>query len=116
VEEPKPPALQRRDVVYAENFYYSLANVLHYGLIEFGPFVAENFSLEIERITQMLSNFYLSYPENRFLITKVKMYRNIILGNYLILYRIKPDKIEVLAIYHSSVKPSKLKKLRKIKP
>jgi toxin ParE1/3/4 len=112
----KPPGIKTKRVVFAENFYATLINVLRFGLEEFGSSVAYNFNIEIEHKTQMLSQLYLAYPENRFLPTKSKMYRNIILGKYLILYRIKPDRVEVLAIYHSSVKPTKVKKMRSVKP
>lgn len=114
--ERKPQGHKIKRVIFAEHFYFTLVRVLTYGLEEFGSVVAYNFNMEIESKTQMLSNLYLAFPENKFIPTKTKMYRNIILGKYLILYRIKPTTIEVLAIYHSSIKPSKIKKLRSVKP
>ncbi|MDD2635104.1 MAG: type II toxin-antitoxin system RelE/ParE family toxin [Bacteroidales bacterium] len=114
--ERKPQGRKIKRVVFAEHFYFTLVKVLTYGLTEFGSFVAYNFNIEIERKTQMLSSLYLTFPENKFLPTKTKRYRNIILGKYMILYRIKPTTVEVLAIYHSSIKPSRIKKLRSVKP
>ncbi|MBN2777880.1 MAG: type II toxin-antitoxin system RelE/ParE family toxin [Bacteroidales bacterium] len=114
--ERKPTENKIKKVVFAEHFYFTLVEVLTYGLEEFGSVVAYNFNMEIESTTQNLSNLYLAFPENKFLPTKTKIYRNIVLGKYMILYRIKPTTVEVLAIYHSSIKPSKIKKLRSLKP
>ena len=112
----KPQGHKIKRVVFAEHFYISLLQVLTYGLTEFGSVVAYNFNKEIERKTQMLSNLYLAFPENKFLPTKTQIYRNIILVKYMILYRIRLTTVEVLAIYHSSIKPSQIKKLRSVKP
>jgi hypothetical protein len=96
--ESKPQGYKIKRVVFSEHFYFTLVQVLNYGLEEFGSVVAYNFNIEIERKTKLLSNLYLTFPENRYLPTKSKMYRNIILGKYMILYRIKPNTVEVLAI------------------
>jgi toxin ParE1/3/4 len=103
-------------VVTSSYFIATQDSVVEYGAIEFGVALAISLDNEIEKRVQGLSNLYELYPENKFLPTKTKMYRNIILGKYLILYRIKPSTVEVLAIYHSSIRPSKVKKLRSVKP
>jgi toxin ParE1/3/4 len=82
----------------------------------FGLNIANIFLLNVQKNIKTLSTQYQFHPENKFLPTKTKIYRNIILGKYMILYRIKPTTVEVLAIYHSSIKPSKIKKLRNVKP
>ena len=63
-----------------------------------------------------LETQYLLHPECRHLETKTKMYRNIILGSYLIIYRIRAHKIEVLRAFHGSRSPKIIKLVRKIKP
>lgn len=103
-------------VITSNYFVATQDDVVEYGAIEFGVALAIKLDTEIEKRVQGLSNLYELYPENKFLPTKTKMYRNIILGKYMILYRIKPTTVEVLAIYHSSIKPSRIKKLRSIKP
>jgi plasmid stabilization system protein ParE len=83
---------------YAEN--YSLA-------------FAEKFRIEFyETVKTVHPNPYI-YPECRFLPTKTQMYRNIIWGNYLIVYKIKSKTIEILSLFHTKPKPSKVKRLRK---
>lgn len=52
--EGAPQRCKVKRVVYAEHFYYSLIQVLTFGLEEFGSVVAYNFNIEIERKTQML--------------------------------------------------------------
>ncbi|HAH54103.1 MAG TPA: hypothetical protein DCM02_02135 [Flavobacterium sp.] len=47
--------------------------------------------------------------------TKSKKYRNIIFGSYLIIYRITPNRIEVLRAFHGSRSPKIIKKSRSIK-
>jgi toxin ParE1/3/4 len=46
--------------------------------------------------------------------TKTKKYRNVILGSYLIIYRIRPNSIEVLRAFHGSRSPKTIGKIRKI--
>jgi hypothetical protein len=58
---------------------------------------------------------YLSHPECRFLKTKAKKYRNIVWNNYLIVYKINKNLIEVLSLFHTKQNPTKLKSIRRIK-
>ena len=62
----------------------------------------------MKKVDSILLNPYI-YPECRFLPTKTQIYRNIIWGNYLIIYRIKKDVIEVLSFFHAKQKPSKIR-------
>jgi len=63
-----------------------------------------------------LDGQYLMFPEVRFLFTKNKKYRNIILGSYLIIYRIETEKVEVLRIFHSSqCTPQNIATVKRIK-
>ena len=55
------------------------------------------------------------YPECRFMPTKTQIYRNIVWGNYLIIYKIKKESIEVLSVFHTKQKPAKVKLVRKRK-
>ena len=67
-----------------------------------------------KEILKILPNPYI-YPECRFLPTKTQIYRNIIWGNYLIIYRIKKDVVEVLSLFHTKQKPSRIKLAKKRK-
>jgi toxin ParE1/3/4 len=90
-------------VAVSEQYGDDLKNVLQYGLETYGYSGALAFYDNIERLVANLESEYFMYPECRFLITKSKIYRNIILESYLIIYRIASDRIEVLRVFHSSI-------------
>lgn len=58
---------------------------------------------------------YLAYSACRFLPTKNNIYRNIIWGNYLIVYKILRKEILVLGVFHAKQNPAKLKAYRRVK-
>ena len=77
--------------------------------------VAHNFKNSfVEKVDSILPD-YLAYAECRFLPTKNKIYRNIIWGNYLIIYKILKKEILVLGVFHAKQNPAKLKSYRRIK-
>jgi plasmid stabilization system protein ParE len=103
-------------VVVSELYNGDLKNILQYGLETFGYSGALAFYDNIERLVANLESEYFMYPECRFLITKSKIYRNIILESYLIIYRIADSKVEVLRVFHSSIYTrSRVGSVRKIK-
>ena len=91
-------------VVTTAVFDIMLFNAVDFGEQIFGVNIANTFLLNVRKSIKTLSAQHEFYPENKFLPTKTKM------------YRIKPTTVEVLAIYHSSISPSKIKKLRSVKP
>ena len=103
-------------VVVSEKYHDDLKNILQYGIETFGNDSAIMFYENMERLIDNLGLDYYMYPECRFLTTKSKMYRNIILKSYLIFYRITPNRIEVLRVLHSSAcTTSRIHLVRKIK-
>lgn len=103
-------------VVVSEQYSDDLKNIFQYGSETFGNASALLFYDNIERLVKNLEIEYFMYPECRFLVTKSKMYRNIILESYLIIYRITPNRIEILRAFHSSAcTTSKIRFVRKIK-
>lgn len=104
-----------RPVVVSDLAIESLESIYTYGLETFSYSSATVFIEELyDRINQ-LSSDYLYHPICRFIPTKTGIYRNLQHGRYLVIYRIKPERIEVLNIIHSSRSPSKIKATRKIK-
>lgn len=93
-----------------------LLDIYEYGEATFGQKLAESFIDENYRLLDNLETQYLLDPECRHLETKTKMYSNIILGSYLIIYRIRANKVEVLRAFHRSRSPKIIKQVRKIKP
>ncbi len=71
----------------------------------------DEFQQQIENILPS----YLANPECRFLPTPNHIYRNVIWGNYLIVYKIRSKEILVLGIFHTKQNPNKLKSYRRVK-
>ena len=93
---------------------FDIPSLFFYGMDTFGLKAADAFMEELfDRVAQ-LETHYLLHPECRHLKTKTKIYRNIIFASYLIIYRIKAQKIEVLRAFHGSRSPKEIKKVRKI--
>lgn len=87
---------RKKEVVTSYPFdNFDLIDIYEYGLVEFGEKLASAFISEIYKYIEKLETEYLRHPECRHLETKTKIYRNIILGSYLIIYRIRPNRIEV---------------------
>ena len=101
--------------VTSVKFRKSRSEVYYYGLQTFGYFQAERYNQKIEKAIESLPEYYLAYPECRFLATKSRKYRNIILDAHLIIYRVTAERIEVLDILHSASSIRKIRGVRKIR-
>ena len=106
---------KQKEVVRSSFYLYDIQDIFEYGEATFGEKAAIYFYQEIKSIVKRLETEYLLHPECRHLETKTKIYRNIILGSYLIIYRIRTNKIEVLRAFHRSHSPKILKTVKKIK-
>lgn len=105
-----------KKVVYSSTFYDDLKAVYLYGNETFGERMADFFQEQILHYTHGLSYLFNMHPECRHLETKTQIYRNIILGKYLVIYRIRSEKIEVLRTFHGSQNPKIFIAIKKIKP
>lgn len=107
--------ITKKKVVKSVYYYKDIQDIFEYGEATFGEKAALSFFDELLIATHRLEFQYLLHPECRHLETKTKKYRNIILGSYLIIYRITPTRIEVLRAFHSSRSPKSIKESRSIK-
>lgn len=105
----------KKKVVKSIYYYKDIQDIFEYGEAAFGEKAALFFYEEIFSNVEKLESQYYLHPECRHLETKTKKYRNIILGSYLIIYRITPNRIEVLRAFHSSRSPKTIKKAKDIK-
>lgn len=103
-------------VVRSSVFTADVADIYDYGLDTFGQHVAETLLIDIYQSIAELPQSYLIYPECRQIPTKTQIYRNIIVGKYLIIYRITSKRIEVLRAIRGSIAPALIKRTRSIKP
>lgn len=104
-----------REVIFSNIAYQDLAEIYNYGLSTFGENLARIFLQNIYQKTDDLPTYFLSYPECRHLKTKTQIYRNIIMGKYLLICRLRPDKIEILRALDGRQKVKTIKSTRKIK-
>lgn len=95
-------------------FSIDVDNIFQYGIETFGIKQAEIYENEIWQLVESLSHNYLLFPECRYLPSKSKMYRWIILDAHLIIYRITETEIQVLRIVHEKRSISKIKAIRRI--
>jgi plasmid stabilization system protein ParE len=79
---------QIRKVVISNIAIHSLEQIYEYGIETFAYNAATVFIEELYDRIDQLSTGYLLYPECKFLQTQSKIYRNLIHGNYLVIYRI----------------------------
>lgn len=106
---------KERKVSLSSVFEEDIADIFDYGLETFGKNLADLFIATIYQHLNELPLLYLIHPECRHLETKTQIYRNIILGKYLIIYRIRANKIEILRALHGSQSPKVIKATKKIK-
>ncbi|MBW8326572.1 MAG: type II toxin-antitoxin system RelE/ParE family toxin [Prolixibacteraceae bacterium] len=91
-------------------------NIYQYGLEVFGLKQTKLYEDEIWQLVDFLSNNYLLFPECRFLTTKAKLYRWIILDAHYVIYRITTKRIEVLRVMSSRMSITEIKRTRRIRP
>lgn len=106
---------ERREVRISEQFDLDIISLYKYGEEVFGSIAAKSFIADIYSRVISLDTMYLLHVECRHLPTKSKTYRNIIIGSYLIIYRITPEHVDVLRILHSHSSIRRIKTSRQIK-
>lgn len=106
---------RKKEVVRSVFYSNDIQAIFEYGEATFGEKSALSFFQDLLIIVRNLESQYYLHPECRHLVTKSKKYRNIILGSYLIIYRITSNRIEVLRAFHSSRSPKTIKDSKKIK-
>ena len=107
---------ERKEVRISVQFDLDIISLYTYGEEVFGSVAAKSFIADIYSRVWSLDRMYLLHVECRHLPTKNKIYRNIILGSYLIIYRIKAECVEVLRILHSHSSIKRIKSTRQIRP
>jgi plasmid stabilization system protein ParE len=84
----------KKEVIRSKYYLLDIQDIFEYGEMTFGENAALNFYEDLKLMVRNLETQYLLHPECRHLETKNKQYRNIILGAYLIIYRIKPTQLK----------------------
>lgn len=104
-----------KKIVYSIVYYEESESVYSYGVETFGDILSDLFFARLQSIVDELEYHYDLHPESKHIPTKGKIYRNIIFGKYIVIYRITPQRIEVLTLLHASRSVTKIKTARSIK-
>ena len=96
-------------------FNYDLDDIYQYGLETFGLAQARLYEDKIWKLIAILSHNYLLFPECRYLVTKSKMYRWIILDSHLIIYRITGSQVQALRLLHAKRSITKIRASRSVR-
>lgn len=106
---------KRKKVIVSEQFTEDVKAVFSYGEELFGTVAARSFVTDLYNKLHRLDREWELNPECRHLPTKDQRYRNIVLGKYLIIYRVRESDILVLRILHGRSSITKIKSSRSIK-
>ncbi|MEI6576805.1 MAG: type II toxin-antitoxin system RelE/ParE family toxin [Bacteroidota bacterium] len=106
---------ESKEVKVSEQFNSDIISLYSFGEEVFGEIAAKSFIADIYSRIWSLDKMFLLHPECRHLTTNDKRYRNIIIGSYLIIYRITSEAIEVLRILHSHSSIKRIQTARKLK-
>lgn len=105
---------EQKEVVRSAFYLQDIVDVFEYGSATFGERAGLIFYDDLKMTVRTLATQYLLHPECRHLETKTKIYRNIIFGSYLIIYRIKAQKLKFEEPFTVVVLQKKLIKLGKL--
>lgn len=101
-------------IIGSDIFKQQVKDIYDYGFKTFGYHQAVRYRQLIRKHIGILENHYFMFPECRYLPTKDHRYRNILLPAHRIIYRITPQRIEILAILHLSSSVNSIRKTRSI--
>lgn len=107
---------KEKTVIASSEFFIATDNIYTYGIEQFGEIQAIKYENLIYEEVKRLPSRYLIHPECRYLPTKSKIYRSIMLPAHFILYRITSIRIEVLDIISYRESISHIRNRRNIKP
>jgi len=101
-------------VFWSKNATKNLKDVNEY-IKQDSPQNASKVTKEIIELSKSLNHSPFRFEECEELKTKTKIYRKATYAPFKIIYKVKANRVEVLAVFHSSQNPKRLKALRKIK-
>ena len=95
-------------------FDIQMADILEFGIENFGAKVAYDFYKNVMNKIVALSAMPHIHPKNRFIeSTEKKVFRNILVEKYAVLYSVTARTIHVITIYHTASNPEMIKNFAK---
>lgn len=108
---PKEPAKLKLTVT--ENFLNVLETVVMFGSTVFGDKVSERFYKGIMSRIESIQSFPNANPKSRFIpSSERKIYRNVIYGNYYIIYSVTKTTIRIISLIHQATCPKTIGKIK----
>ena len=99
-----------------ENAYQNISQITGYiAFIKQEPLNAIHVGEEIFKTVDRIAKNPLSFPECKELPTQSKIYRKAICMSWLIIFKVKPSEIIILGIIHQLRKPSRIRRVGRLK-
>ncbi|MDR3267028.1 MAG: type II toxin-antitoxin system RelE/ParE family toxin [Tannerella sp.] len=106
----KPLHKKQKTLIISPFYTQRLLEIAEYGYELFGVKVSDAFISKIESKVMTLPKMPDIHPKNHFIESnEKKIYRNILVGKYIILYSVTTHTIHVITIYHSAINPETIK-------
>lgn len=100
----------------SDNALRNIADITGYiAFIKHQPLTAIRVGDKIFQSIDRIEKNPLAFRECREVPTKTRIYRQAVCMSWLIIFKVKVNKIVILGVIHSSRKPSRIRNLRKIK-
>jgi len=103
-----------RKVIIQPQFDIQMADILEFGIEQFGARVAYDFYKNVMSQIVTLPAMPHIHPKNRFIeSTEKKIFRNILVEKYAVLYSVTTRIIRVITIYHTTINPKTISSFAK---
>jgi len=103
----------QKALIISPAYTQKLLEIANYGYEMFGARVSDNFISKVENMVIALPKMPDMHPKNRFIESSgKKVYRNILIEKYAVLYSVTYNTIKVMTIYHTSINPKTIEKFR----
>jgi len=110
----KPQTNTKKKMIIQPQFDIQMADILEFGIEQFGIKVAYNFYKNVMNMIIALPVMPHIHPKNRFIeSSEKKVFRNIIVEKYAVLYSVTVRTISIITIYHTAINPKIIKNFAK---
>ena len=108
-----PKKQTKPKIVITENFLSELETVVMFGATVFGDKVSEKFYKGVMSRIASIQAFPNASPKSRFITSSErKTYRNVIYGNFYIIYSVTKTTIRVISLIHQATCPKTISKIK----
>jgi plasmid stabilization system protein ParE len=113
VKKPPIKKVVQKALVISPAYTHKLLEIANYGYELFGAKVSDNFIAKVENRVMALPQMPDIHPKSRFIkSSEKKVYRNILVEKYAILYSVTYNTIKVITIYYTAINPKTIEKFK----